>query len=302
AAQIAIVDADERGLERERALQLGPVVHLDQHVHAIVERARLERCKTGVFEGGDDQQDGVCAQSARLGDLIFVDDELLAQRRQRACVARLDQVFGSTLEKGPVGQHREAGRSRLFVRRGDGVRVERIAQDAPARARPLDFRDDCRRTRGDALPDRALEAARRSGGARGRLDLGEGMRELSGDDFFGLGGDDPGQDIPIAMLRRFHLAPAPSFWVAATNWSSFRLAAPDTTAARARSIPSGIVKATFAAYSATPALSTTISRGVPSMLFSASSSIVFDSCASTTFSPRLEIILKPKSSGWISYS
>ena len=45
-AQIAVVDADQRRVERQRAVELGPVVHLDQHVHAepvrgVDQRARL---------------------------------------------------------------------------------------------------------------------------------------------------------------------------------------------------------------------------------------------------------------------
>ena len=90
-AQVAVVDADERRREPQRALELGGVVHLDQHRHAEVARAGFERGEARVVERGDDQQDRVGAQRARLGDLVLVDDEVLAQRRQRAGGARRGQ-------------------------------------------------------------------------------------------------------------------------------------------------------------------------------------------------------------------
>ena len=42
-AEVAVVDADQRATQRERARQLGLVVDLDQHVHAERERRVLDR-------------------------------------------------------------------------------------------------------------------------------------------------------------------------------------------------------------------------------------------------------------------
>ena len=67
-------------------------------------------------------------------------------------------------------------------------------------------------------------------------------------------------------------------------------------------MPAGIDGTRFAAYSAAPAFSVTISRGVPGTSSSASSSIALDSAASATLRPRFDTIDRPKSSGWISYS
>ena len=53
--------------------------------------------------------------------------------------------------------------------------------------------------------------------------------------------------------------------MAATNASSFARAAPEAIDARAWSMPSAIEFAMPLAYSAVPALSVTISRGVPSV-------------------------------------
>ena len=52
--------------ERERALELGAVVHLDQHRHAERARRRLELAHLRVVEAGGDQQDAVGAERARL--------------------------------------------------------------------------------------------------------------------------------------------------------------------------------------------------------------------------------------------
>ena len=82
-AQIAVVDADERRRKPQRAVELGGVVHFDQHRKRSVRAgAGFERREPRVVVRRDDQQDGVGAHRARLGDLILVDDEILAQHRQ----------------------------------------------------------------------------------------------------------------------------------------------------------------------------------------------------------------------------
>ena len=81
--------------EPQRALEFGRVVHLDQHRHA--ERKcglRLELGHLRVVQAGGDQQDAVGAHRARLEHLVGVDDEVLAQHRQRARRARLSQIAG----------------------------------------------------------------------------------------------------------------------------------------------------------------------------------------------------------------
>ena len=62
-----------------------------------------------------------------------------------------------------------------------------------------------------------------------------------------------------------------------TNSSIFASAAPLATTARARSMPSPIEAATSAAYSAAPAFNSTMSRAIPDVLSSASSSNALDS-------------------------
>jgi hypothetical protein len=97
-AQVAIVDADQRRRQLQRAIELGGVVDFDEHVHAEADGARFQRREPRVVERRDDQQDRIRPQRARLDDLVFVDDEFLAQRRHRACGTRLDQELGRALE------------------------------------------------------------------------------------------------------------------------------------------------------------------------------------------------------------
>ena len=90
-------------------------------------RRGLELGHLRVFQRGDDEENGVGAQRARLGDLVFVDDEFLAQHRQRTCAARTDQILRVALEKGPVGEHRKAGGARLLIGAGVRGRIKRHA-------------------------------------------------------------------------------------------------------------------------------------------------------------------------------
>src|SRR5512132_368387 len=302
--QVAVVDADQRRRQAERACELRCVVHFDQHVHPVPERARLERREPRVVERSDDQQHGIGAERTRFDDLVLVDDEFLAQHRHRAGVARRRQEFGRTLEERPIGQHRQARRAGFRIRRGDRGRIERGAQKALARTRALDFGDDRRLPGGDAFADCGNESAwrRRRGGIA--LDDVKRPLDLRRDDLLGLDGHDPREDVGVAHRRllRWHQAGWPRRFVVATNAWSLCKAAPLPIAARARSMPSPIEPAIPAAYNAVPAFSTTISRGVPSTPRSASSTISFDSAASVTLSPRLDFMCRPKSSGWISYS
>jgi hypothetical protein len=71
---------------------------------------------------------------------------------------------------------------------------------------------------------------------------------------------------------------------------------------RASATPSAIVELTLAAYSATPALSSTMSRAGPGSSSSTERSSAFEASAESTRKARLLAMVNPKSSGWISYS
>ncbi len=187
AAQVAVIDADQRSLELEGAVQLGPVVYLHQHVHAVVERACLESRKAGVFQRGDDQEDRIGAERARLRDLIFVDDEFLAQRRQCACVASIDQIFRSALEKRPV-RRAEAGIDLPLV----DAAIAEGSNGSPQMPRlgldHSDFLDDSRCA--PAIRCRIARSKSRGAAARARRPRSRrtGPRGFGPDDFLGLVG------------------------------------------------------------------------------------------------------------------
>ena len=74
---------------------------LDEDVEVEAERLAVQEREVVVVERGDDQQDRVGAGHRRLVDLVGVDDEVLAQDRQRAGRARLAQVVERAAEVGP---------------------------------------------------------------------------------------------------------------------------------------------------------------------------------------------------------
>src|SRR5438128_2188853 len=79
------------------------------------------------------------AEEPRFGDLILVDDEILAQRGQRAGSACGGEKLGCTLEVITIGQHGKTRCSASFVTASDRGRIEDRPQNAPARARLLDL-------------------------------------------------------------------------------------------------------------------------------------------------------------------
>src|SRR6266702_40595 len=72
-AQIAVVDADHRRTQLERPIELGTVVDLDQHVHAIGKRRVFEIFGGRIIERSHDDEDAVGAMRARLGHLVGVE-------------------------------------------------------------------------------------------------------------------------------------------------------------------------------------------------------------------------------------
>ena len=82
--QVAVVDADQPRFQPQRALELGLVVHLDQHVHAERERRRFELARRSASSTAAMMMRMQSApQRARFRHLIGVEHEILAQRRQR---------------------------------------------------------------------------------------------------------------------------------------------------------------------------------------------------------------------------
>ena len=94
------------------------VVDLDEHVEAeLAGLARAASAACAVVERGDDQQHRVGAGGARLVQLVGVDDEVLAQHRQRAGGAGGAQVLERAVEVGLLGEHETRRRRRRARRR-----------------------------------------------------------------------------------------------------------------------------------------------------------------------------------------
>ena len=197
-AQVAVVDAEQRRPQAQRAVEFAAVVHFHQHRQAERQRGGLQVRQLRIVEAGGDQQDAVGPQRTRLDDLVFVDHEILAQHRQRAGGTRLLQVGGRALEEARVGEHAQAGRTAGLVAGGDLGRHEMLAQHTLARARLLDLGDDGRPPGRDPRPQRGLEAAQAAPGLR-RFGIGAPARQAApgpgGGDFLALDGDDALQDV-----------------------------------------------------------------------------------------------------------
>src|SRR5829696_3517295 len=247
-AKIPVVDADELGAEKQRAIELARVVHLGQHVHAEPLRGIGQAARLVIGDARHDDEDAVGAPGPRLVDLVGFEQEILAQRRQARGFAGKPQIFGPALEGRPVGQHREAGRAALGIGAGERRGIEIGADEALRRACLLDLRDERGAVFGEVALDRRPEAARRRRLAGAPLDV---LRRDPG--FCGL-------DLEplIGLDAREHVAHG--LFETAISRSSAPLAAPESTACTARSTPSRKVLTFSATISAAAALNTAMSR------------------------------------------
>ena len=137
------------------------VVDLDEHVEPEVVRGLVQRARGFVVDRGHDDEDAVGAPGARLQHLIGIEQEILAQDRQRRRRARLHQMLGRALERRRVGEHRKAGRAARLIGPGEPRRLEILADQPLRRARLLDFGDEPEAPRLDRALERLDEAARR---------------------------------------------------------------------------------------------------------------------------------------------
>jgi hypothetical protein len=75
-------------------------MHLDQRVHPPMPRGVLQLGGLRVLDARHDDQDAVGAPGARLGHLVGIVEEILAQDRQRGRRAGRAQVGRRALEGG----------------------------------------------------------------------------------------------------------------------------------------------------------------------------------------------------------
>ncbi len=102
-AQIAVINANQRGCEPQRALQFCTIVHFHQYRHAQAVGNGFQLGHLGIVQTGGNQQNGIGAYRARFIDLVGVDDEVFAQHGQMAAGARLLQIIVAALEELPIG-------------------------------------------------------------------------------------------------------------------------------------------------------------------------------------------------------
>ncbi len=117
-------------------------------------RGVLELARLPVADRRHDDENAIGAPGPRFGDLVGLVEEILAQHRQRAGCARRDEMIGAALERGRVGEHRQAaGAARLVGARQRG-RIELGADQPLRRARLLDLGDERIGAAGEAALDR----------------------------------------------------------------------------------------------------------------------------------------------------
>jgi hypothetical protein len=82
-------------------------VHLDERPHAPTAGFAEERLQAFAIERRDDQEHSIGIERARLDYLVLVDDEVLAQDRQRGRRPRLAKVLGPAAEARLLAEDRE---------------------------------------------------------------------------------------------------------------------------------------------------------------------------------------------------
>ena len=130
--QVAVVEPDEPGVRRERALELPLVVGLDERLEPDLERP-VDEAREALrrMEDGE-QQDEVGAGRAEVRQLDRLDDELLGEDRDAHRRPDGPQVVDGSAEPVRLAQDRDRGRAAglvgpragddVLVRGGDGAR------------------------------------------------------------------------------------------------------------------------------------------------------------------------------------
>ena len=191
--QVAVVDADHAGFQSRRAVQLGPVVYFDQHVHAKGLRRRLQLAGLRVGHRGHDDQDAVGLQRPRLGHLPGVVEEILAQAGQVGRVMCGGQIGIVALETGGIGQHRQAGGPPGLIGAGQRGRVEIGADQTLGGAGFLDLGNQAIAGQGGGAQG-LFKPARGGGGGGGGVKVGQRPRGLARGNFGQLVGLDAVED------------------------------------------------------------------------------------------------------------
>src|SRR6476646_9568730 len=113
-SEVAVVDADERRSERDRAAHFRFVMDLDQRVHPEAPRFVHHGPCVVVAEKRQNHQHGVRSGDPGLGDLAQVDHEILGENRSVEMRPRGGEIVDRAAEICPVAQDAEGiGYSRI---------------------------------------------------------------------------------------------------------------------------------------------------------------------------------------------
>ena len=126
--QIAVINAKQPAFQTHGTVHFVRVMYLNQHIHVPIIRHSLQLARLAIFQRRHDQQDAIGTQSPRLGDLIGLQHEILAQYRQIHGVSRLHQKIVMPLKIRHIREHREAGGAAPLIGLGQGRRI-RIRSD-----------------------------------------------------------------------------------------------------------------------------------------------------------------------------
>src|SRR5205085_2964727 len=103
-AQIAVVDADDPRADVEGDRKLARVVNLDERVEPVPRRVIVQYLQLRRPQRRDDEQNRVGAGNLRLEQLVFRDDEVLAEQRQADRGPDRREVLERAVEKCRLGK------------------------------------------------------------------------------------------------------------------------------------------------------------------------------------------------------
>ncbi len=105
--QITAVDTDQIAAGIESTIQFLRVMGFAEDVEILRASGAGKRDQILLIQRGHDQQDGISTMGASFHDLQLIDDEILAQARERSCRRRLAEIVERTLEELFVSQNGE---------------------------------------------------------------------------------------------------------------------------------------------------------------------------------------------------
>ena len=158
--EVACVDPDRVGAERDSALELAGIVRLDERVHPELPGVGLQPARLVVAEVAEKQEDGIGSGLPELRQLVLGGEEALGEQRQRGRCPRGAKI-GDRAGEPIVDENRDGGCAGRLERRrqpgGIGVRPQVACRRRPA----LDLGD-----RGQPFLRRARPGAAALGGHR----------------------------------------------------------------------------------------------------------------------------------------